>query len=76
MLNNAMPSYFTAALERYHGAEGPGVALLAPVCERRGVDVLAPQDGTNPAGIGGKISLGQNAELVLGCKIPSARPLR
>ena len=65
-----------AAPDRRQRAEGPGVALPAPVGQRRGVDALATQNGADAAGRGSAIGLGENAQLVLRREGPSAWPIR
>ena len=62
-----------AALGRRQRAEGAGVALPAPVGQRRGVEALAVQDGGNAAGVSRAIRVGENAQLVLGSEDPAVR---
>jgi hypothetical protein len=57
-------------------AVSSGVALLAPFGEGGGVKALATQDGADPAGIGGTIGIGQDAQLVLDGEGPPARTSR
>ena len=65
-----------AALLRCQRAQRAGIALPPPVRQGRRVQALAPQNGRDPAGIGGRIGLRQDAQLVLYGKIPARRPLR
>ena len=64
-----------AALDRTQRADGPGVAKLAPIGQRRRIDALAAQDRANTTAIGGAIGLGQDAQLVLRGESPSARAI-
>jgi len=57
---------FSAAPGRGQCLEEAGGALAAPVGQRRGIEALAPQDGTDPPGVGGAIGLGQDPQLVCG----------
>ena len=56
-------------------AECSGVALTAPIGQRRGVDALAAQDGADPTGRSGAIGLGEDPQLVLRGEGPPARAI-
>jgi hypothetical protein len=64
---------FWAALDRCQRTESTGVALAAPVTQRRRVDTLAAQDRTDPSGLGGAVGLGENAQLVACRERPPSR---
>jgi len=53
--------HLRAAPGRRQCAEGAGVALPAPVGQRRGVEALAAQDGGDAAGVGRPVRVGENA---------------
>jgi hypothetical protein len=57
-------------------AECSGVALTAPVGQRRRVDAVAAQDGADPTGRSGAIGLGEKAQLVPRGESPAARAIR
>jgi hypothetical protein len=57
-------------------AVSSGVPLPAPFGEGRRVEALTTQNGADPAGIGGAIGLGQDAQLVLDGEGPPARASR
>jgi len=65
-----------AALGRRQGAESACVALPAPVGQRRGVEALAAQNGSDAAGVSRTIRVGENAQLVLGGENPTVRASR
>jgi len=65
-----------AALDRRQCAESAGVALPAPVGQRRGVEALAAQNGGNAAGVSRAIRVGENAQLILGGEDAAVRASR
>jgi len=65
-----------AALDRRQCTKGAGVALPAPVGQRRGVEALAAQNGGDAAGVSRAIRVGENAQLVLGGEDPAVRTSR
>ncbi len=65
-----------AAPGRRQCAEDAGVALPAPVGQRRGVKALAAQNGGDAAGVSRAIRVGENAQLVLGGEDAAVRASR
>jgi hypothetical protein len=61
------------ALERFQRLEGAGVALSAPVGQRRRVQTFPAQNGCNPAGVCRSIRLAQNPQLLRSREGPAFR---
>ncbi len=62
-----------AALDRRQCTKGAGVALPAPVGQRRGVEALAAQNGGDAASVSRAIRVSENAQLILGGEDPPVR---
>jgi hypothetical protein len=68
--------WFRAAPGRRQRTEAAGIAVSAPVRQRRGVDALAAQNGTDATGLSSAVSGSEDPQLVLSREGPAARAIR